>query len=68
MREGATKVEERYLSIGQAAGLLGLHPDSIRRAIRLGYIGVVQLGPKTALRIPKSEITKRLRPWPERAG
>jgi len=62
------RVRDSYLSVNEAASLLGLSKDSIRRAVRLGRVRVLQLSPGGAIRIPMSEITSRLTPWSERAA
>lgn len=49
---------EEYLSIKEFASLMRVHPQTIRRSIRLGKLQSVRIGPgKTACyRIPRSEI------------
>jgi excisionase family DNA binding protein len=53
------KGEERYLTVEQAADVLGLKVVTIRSWIGRRTIGHVRLG-KRAIRVPESEIQKLL--------
>ena len=48
------KQEQKLLRVGAAAYELGLHPMTVRRWIKAGRIGVVQVGRE--MRVPRSEI------------
>jgi excisionase family DNA binding protein len=56
-------IKQEALTIQQAAKLLGVHEDTIRRMAKRGDIEMISLGPKLK-RIPKSEIS-RLRTSPK---
>jgi excisionase family DNA binding protein len=48
-----TTVRPEYLSINQAAELLGVSPDTIRRRVDAGELPATQLGgPGSTIRIP----------------
>lgn len=47
--------EETWLSISEAAGLLGVHPRTLRRYIRDGKLGVLRLSPQV-VRIRSEDI------------
>ncbi len=50
------KQGQKLLRVGAAAHELGLHPMTVRRWIKAGRIGVVQVGRE--VRIPRSEIER----------
>ena len=50
------KQEQKLFRLSQAAHELGLHPITVRRWIKAGRIGVIQVGRE--VRIPRSEIEK----------
>ena len=52
------------MTIDQAAGLLQLHPETLRRAYRRGDLKAVQLGKRAPILIAKRELES----WWERAG
>ncbi len=50
------KQEQKLFRLSQAAHELGLHPITVRRWIKAGRLGVIQVGRE--VRIPRSEIEK----------
>src|SRR2546427_8055686 len=50
------KQEQKLFRLSQAAHELGLHPITVRRWIKAGRIGVVQVGRE--VRVPRSEIER----------
>jgi excisionase family DNA binding protein len=61
----STIVEGEYLSVGQAADLLGVAPVTIRRKIEAGQLAATQLGgPGSAIRIARADLDAWL--WPGR--
>ncbi|TME01384.1 MAG: helix-turn-helix domain-containing protein [Chloroflexi bacterium] len=50
------KQGQKLLRVGAAAHELGLHPMTVRRWIKAGRIGVVQVGRE--VRVPRSEIER----------
>jgi excisionase family DNA binding protein len=53
--------------VRQAADLLGMHYESLRREIRAGSIGTEKLGPRRT-RIAESELSRFVRERAERYG
>ena len=53
-------VDQAYLSINDFAKRLRVHPNTIRKAIKTGYINAFRVGNsiKSSWRIPTSEIQK----------
>lgn len=51
---------ESFLSIKEFAGLLGVHPNTVRRAIKSGRVMGFKLGEgrRSVYRIPRTEINK----------
>jgi excisionase family DNA binding protein len=49
--------EQELLRVSDAATILGVGPDTIRRAITTGHIRAVRIGPgRTALRIRRADL------------
>lgn len=51
------------ITIGQAAEILGCHPQTIRRAIAAGSLPAYRFGPR-AIRLRRSDVEAALRPVP----
>lgn len=51
---------EEYLTIKEFAGILSVHPNTVRRSIKHGKLQCVRIGigKKAGYRIPKSEISR----------
>jgi excisionase family DNA binding protein len=54
------KIESQFYSIKEAAIIFSIHEDTIRKAIRKGYLKAIRIGdgPKSPYRISKEEISK----------
>ena len=54
------RVENQFYSIKEAALIFNVHQDTIRKAIRKGYLKAIRIGdgPKSPYRISKEEIAK----------
>jgi len=53
---------EQYLSVKEVAALLRVSPATIRAWIRRGYLPALQPTRGTALRIPRSSLSRLIRP------
>jgi excisionase family DNA binding protein len=51
---------EEYLTIKEFAGLLSIHPNTVRRSIKNGKLQCVRIGTgeRAGYRIPRSEISR----------
>jgi excisionase family DNA binding protein len=58
---------EKHYSVNEAADLLGMHPETLRREIRAGNIRVEKLGARRT-RIAESEHSRFVRERAERYG
>ena len=58
VRVGALMSEPRLVSTLQAARLLGVHPDTVRRAAKAGRIEPIRLGERGHLRFRVREIER----------
>jgi excisionase family DNA binding protein len=69
VRSSEMPQDRAWLSPNQAAELLGLTPETIRRWIRRGELRAIKTGdaPSSPLRVPVSELHARMhvRPEPE---
>jgi excisionase family DNA binding protein len=54
--------DKQLLTPKEVAHLLGLHPDSVRRAIRSGELEAVRIGPRGRYRVSRSAIAAYLKP------
>jgi excisionase family DNA binding protein len=54
------KIETQFYSIKEAAVIFRVHENTIRKAIRKGYLEAIRIGdgPKSPYRISKEEIRK----------
>ena len=54
-----TRTEPRFLTVAQAAVALGVSGPTIRRWVRGGRLGAVQIGGETGvLRVPEAELER----------
>jgi excisionase family DNA binding protein len=67
MSDGAD--ERDLLTLAEAAAMLGVSRDTIRRGIRRGEVPAVQIGgqPGRPLRVPAGELRQRVAGWSTRA-
>lgn len=54
------RTESDFLSIKEFAGKVGVHPNTIRRAVKSGRIGAFKVGAgkRSSYRIAKSEVNR----------